>query len=479
MGSPVHPGPGGRLLVRGAVVLTMDQAAGTLTPGEVLIEDGTIRAIGTRIAPAETAGAEVVEVPDAIVLPGFVDTHRHTWQAVIRHIAADWTHGHYMTGIHAGLSKHFQPEDTHIGNLLGALEALDSGITTLLDWSHNLATPEHADAAVEGLLESGVRAVFAHGGGAPQWASLPSTVPHPEDARRIRSRYFAGDDQLVTMAMALRGPQFATKETTLGDFRLARDLGLRISIHVGDGEWGRTRPVAWMREQALLGDDVTYVHCNTLADDELEMIAASGGTASVSADIELSMGHGWPATGRLLAVGVRPSLSIDVCTLNSGDIFGAMRSTIAAERALGNAAAAAKGTVVDALVPSCREVLEFATVEGARATGLLARTGTLAPGKDADLVVLRTDTPGMLPLNNPYGAIVYSAHPGTVDTVLVRGRIVKRSGRLVGVDLDRIRRLAEASRDRIFRRAQDDPVIPGAHLGGTWFPAPMPAVPPP
>src|SRR5215211_1947156 len=101
MGSPVHPGPGGRLLVRGAVLLTMDQA------------------VGTRIAPAETAGAEVVEVPDAIVLPGFADTHRHTWQAVIRNIAADWTHGHYMTGIHAGLSKHFQPEDTYTGNLLG------------------------------------------------------------------------------------------------------------------------------------------------------------------------------------------------------------------------------------------------------------------------------------------------------------------------------------------------------------------------
>jgi 5-methylthioadenosine/S-adenosylhomocysteine deaminase len=466
---------GGRLLVRGGVVLTLDPALGTLSPGEVLVAGGVIAAVGADLGPVD---AEVIDLPGSIVLPGFVDTHRHTWQAVIRHIAADWTHGHYMTGIHAGLSKHFRPEDTYIGNLLGTLEALDAGITTLLDWSHNLATPDHADAAVQALLASGARAVFAHGGGAPQWQAPPSPVPHPEDARRIRAEYFSGDDGLVTMAMALRGPQFATKPTTLGDFRLARDLGLRVSVHVGDGEWGRTRPVAWMRQAGLLGPDVTYVHCNTLADDELAMIADSGGTASVSADIELSMGHGWPATGRLLAAGIRPSLSIDVCTLNSGDMFGAMRSTIASQRALNNAEAAARGTVVEALVPSCPDVVAFATVEGARATGLLDRTGTLSVGKEADLVVLATDSPGMFPVNNPWGAIVYSGHPGTVDTVLVRGNVVKRGGRLVGHDLARVRRQAEAARDRLFARAADDPVTADAHLGGTWFPAPMVAAPP-
>jgi 5-methylthioadenosine/S-adenosylhomocysteine deaminase len=479
---PDPDGPGPALLVRGGVVITLDPATGTLTPGEVLVAGGVIRAVGERIPPEQAAGAEVIDVPGSIVLPGFIDTHRHTWQAVIRQIAADWTLGHYMTGIHAGLSRHFRPEDTYIGNLLGTLEALDSGITTLLDWSHNLATPEHADAAVQALLESGARAVFAHGGGAPQWQAPPSPVPHPQDARRVRDRWFSGegpDQGLVTMAMALRGPQFATKETTVDDFRLARDLGLRVSVHVGDGEWGRTRPVAWMREAGLLGDDVTYVHCNTLADDELAMIAGSGGTASVSADIELSMGHGWPATGRLLAAGIRPSLSIDVCTLNSGDMFGAMRSTIASQRALANAEAAARGTVVDALVPSCPDVVGFATVEGARATGLLDRTGSLTVGKDADLIVLSTDSPGMFPLNNPWGAIVYSGHPGTVDTVLVRGNVRKRGGRLVGADLARVRRLAEASRDRLFARAADDPATADAHLGGTWFPAPMTAAPPP
>jgi 5-methylthioadenosine/S-adenosylhomocysteine deaminase len=319
--------------------------------------------------------------------------------------------------------------------------------------------------------------VFAHGGGAPQWRDPPSAVPHPVDARRVRDQHFAGDGGLVTMAMALRGPQFTTKPVTIDDFGLARDLGLRITVHVGDGEWGRTRPVAWMHEVGLTGPDVTYVHCNTLADDELDIIAATGGTASVSADIELSMGHGWPATGRLLAAGIRPSLSIDVCTLNSGDIFGAMRSTIASQRALNNAAAAERGTVVDELVPSCRDVVGFATVEGARATGMLDRIGTLTPGKEADLVVLSTDSPGMFPVNNPWGAIVYSAHPGTVDTVLVAGTVVKRDGVLVGHDLAGVRRRAEASRDRLFERVKTDPVTADAHLGGTWFPEPMRAAP--
>jgi cytosine/adenosine deaminase-related metal-dependent hydrolase len=455
-----------RLLIRAGTVLTIDPQLGDLSPGEILVEDGEVAAVGTDLGATDV---ELIDLPASIALPGFIDTHRHTWQAVIRNIAADWTLGHYMTGIHNGLSKHFRPQDTYAGNLLGTLEALDSGITTLLDWSHNLATPEHADAAVEALVDSGARCVFAHGGGAPQWSSPPSEVPHPDDARRIKSQFFASDDQLVTMALALRGPQFTTKEVTRGDYRLAHELGCRITVHVGDGEWGRTRPIEWLRDEGLLSDLVTYVHCNTLADDELDMIAASGGTASVSADIELSMGHGWPATGRLLAAGIQPSLSIDVCTLNGGDMFGAMKATVAAERALRNAAAADAGTVVDELVPSCRDVVEYATIAGARANGMEARTGSLTPGKRADVIVLSTDSAAMLPVNNPYGSIVYSANPGVVDTVLVDGVVVKRDGRLLA-DLERVRRLAYESRDYLFARGADDPAIPGARVGGDWTP---------
>jgi 5-methylthioadenosine/S-adenosylhomocysteine deaminase len=458
-----------RLLIRGGTVLTLDPALGDPSPGEVLIEGGKIAEVGHGI---EAGDAEVIEAgSDSIVLPGFVDTHRHTWQAPVRNIAADWTLGHYLTGIHAGLSKFFRPDDTYIGNLLGTLEALNSGITTLLDWSHNLATPEHADAAVKGLMDSGSRAVFAHGGGAPQWAPIPNEVPHPDDAKRVKEQYFSSDDQLVTMAMALRGPQFATRETTLLDYELAREIGSRITVHVGDGEFGKSRPVEWMNEEGLLGEDVTYVHCNMLGDDELKMIGDSGGTASVSADIEMSMGHGWPATGRLLAAGVPVSLSIDVASLNGGDMFAAMKSTVECERALRNAAADKDGTVLETLSPSSRQVLEFATIEGARATGLDDKVGTLTPGKEADVVIVRTDSdPGMYPVNNPYGGVVFNAHPGVVDTVLVGGKFVKRDGELVGQDMDRVKRLAYESRDYLFEQAAKDAALAGAATGGEWIP---------
>jgi 5-methylthioadenosine/S-adenosylhomocysteine deaminase len=457
-----------KLLIRGGTVLTMDDGLGELTPGEVLVEGGKIAEVGRDL---DAGDAEVIEVgQDSIVMPGFVDTHRHTWQAPVRNIAADWTLGHYLTGIHAGLSKYFRPEDTYTGNLLGTLEALNSGITTLLDWSHNLATPEHADAAVKGLMDSGSRAVFAHGGGAPQWAPLPNEVPHPDDAKRIKEQYFSSEDQLVTMAMALRGPQFATRETTQKDYELAREIGTRITVHVGDGEFGKSRPVEWMNSEGLMGDDVTYVHCNMLGDDELKMIGDSGGTASVSADIEMSMGHGWPATGRLLDAGVPVSLSIDIASLNGGDMFAAMKSTVECERALRNAAADKEGTVLPSLTPGSKDAVAFATIEGARANGLGDKVGSLTPGKEADVIVLRTDDPGMLPVNNPYGAVVFNGHPGVVDTVIVAGEPVKRDGRFVNQDMDRVKRLAYESRDHLFEQAKSDEAISEAAPGGKWMP---------
>jgi 5-methylthioadenosine/S-adenosylhomocysteine deaminase len=460
-----------RILIRGGYVLSIDPAIGDLPGGDVLVEGERI----LDVAPSIDVGdCEVIDASDRIVMPGFVDTHRHTWQAPWRNIASDWTLFHYLWGLHTGLSKYYRPEDTYAGNLLGTVEALDSGITTLLDWSHNLATPEHADAAIQGLRDSGARAVFAHGGGNQQWGVVPqNTVHHPEDARRIRSEHFSSQDGLVTMALALRGPQFTTEEVALHDWRLANDLDLRITVHVGDGELGRTRPIAWLRREGLLNDRTTYVHCCTLADDELQMIADSGGTASVSADVEMQMGHGWPATGRLLDVGIRPSLSVDVCTSTGGHMFGLMRTALGTQRALDNDAHfAAGGSFMNGepLKLSSRDMIEFATIEGARACGLDDRIGSVTPGKQADLILLRTDTLGMSPLNHAPGAVVYNAHPGLVDTVLVAGRVVKRDGVLVGTDPRAIVARGQAARDHVLAAAGQDELIRDVALGGGWVP---------
>src|SRR4051794_25797115 len=193
-----------RTLIKGGTVISVDPAVGDFDPGDVLIEDGTIRAVGRGI---DAGDAEVIDAPDRIVMPGLIDTHRHTWQALFRNIGSDWTLAHYLTGLHGTLSGLYRPEDTYAGNLIGALEALDSGITTLLDWSHNLNTPEHADAAVTALRESGMRAIFAHGSGHRHWQPV-STLPHSDDIRRVREQWFASDDGLVTLFLAPRGNQF-------------------------------------------------------------------------------------------------------------------------------------------------------------------------------------------------------------------------------------------------------------------------------
>jgi cytosine/adenosine deaminase-related metal-dependent hydrolase len=458
-----------RTLITGGTVLSLDPQIGDLPTGDVLIEDGRIAAVAPSI---EAEDCEVIDANDHIVMPGFVDTHRHTWQAPVRNIAADWNLFHYLAGLHTGLSRHFRPQDTYAGNLLGTIEALDSGITTLLDWSHNLNTPEHADAAVAGLKDSGARAIFAHGGGAPQWQVLPNPNAHPEDARRVREQHFSSDDGLVTMALALRGPQFTDPEASRHDWRLAEELGLRITVHVGDGELGKTRPIEWLRAEGLLNDRTTYVHCNTLGDDELQMIADTGGTASVAAIVEMQMGHGWPATGRLLEVGIRPSLSIDVCSAIGGDMFSPMRTTLVTQRAITNAELEERGVSLSGGEPlglTCRDMLEFATIEGARACGLEDKVGSLTPGKDADIILIRTDTPAMTPLNNPAGAVVYNAHPGLVDTILVAGNVVKRDG-VLSVDAQRAQRLAEETKEHLIRATVDDERIGDRSFDGNWLP---------
>lgn len=451
-----------RTLLRGGTIITAAHPGEVLPNTDILIgADGTIEQIGQNLS---AEGAEVIDVAGRIVHPGFVDTHRHTWQSVVRNLASDWSLTEYLAGLHTGLSKHFRPEDTYTANYLGALEALDSGITTLVDWSHNLATPQHADAAVQALHDTGMRAVFAHGGGAAQWGSLPSAVPHPEDARRVRDQYFSSNDGLVTMALALRGPQFTTPEVNRIDFQLAEDLDLRVTVHVGDGYWGKSGPVRKLAEDGLLSERNTYVHCCTLGDDELALIADSGGSASVAPDVEMQMGHGFPATGRLLKAGVRPTFSIDVCSSNGGDMYSTMRTAIGMQRALDNEPSVETGAVLERISLTCADVVSFATIDGANAAGLGDVTGSIEVGKAADLVILDDQSLALTPLNNPLGSLVYSAHPGLVRDVFVQGRRVKKDGHLVGLDYLALRSKAEQSREYLLAE------MPEARLDGTWHP---------
>jgi cytosine/adenosine deaminase-related metal-dependent hydrolase len=449
----------GRKVIRRTWAVTLDDKLGDVRDADILIEDGRIAEIGPEL---DAGDAEELPGEGTIAIPGFVDTHRHTWQSLVRGVGCDWTLDDYFQGIRGMVGWHYRPEDVYAGNIAGALEALNAGVTALLDWSHIQNSPEHSDAAIAALRETRGRAVFAYGNSNRGWQPV-SDEPHSRDAVRIRGEHFASDDDLVTMMLALRGPQWSTLNVTQHDFELARELDVRITVHVGDGLWGlRTQPILRLHERGLLGPDVTYVHCNSLLDEEYRLMADSGATASISAELEMHMGHGFPPTGKLREVGIEPSLSVDVVDSVPGDMFSTMRTTLAMERALVHQRHLDLGEMTPRGGITARDVLRFATIEGARACGLDDRIGSLSPGKQADVVLVSTDAWNMIPFNDPLGAVVSQAGIANVDTVLVAGEVVKRDGRLLHASLPRVRALAEASRDRLYEAV-------GVRVGEGWF----------
>lgn len=437
-----------RTLVRNGYVVSLDPEIGTHPGYDVLVEDGVIAAVG----PGLDAGdADVVDASGTIVLPGFVDTHRHMWQTNLRGILPACGLGEYMKDVMFDYGHRYRPEDMYAGNLWGALDALNAGVTTVIDYSHCSNTPEHVDAAIEALRASGIRAMFAYGTPTGPAALMDGGAPHPEDARRARAQHFSSNDDLLTFALALRGPGLCPPDRVAADWAFARELDARITVHVGMKFPGlRIEAVRELHDAGLLGDDTTYVHLNTNTDAELKLIADSGGSASVSPYVEMIMGHGYPPIGRLMKHGVTPSLSVDVTTTAPGDMFTQMRTALAQDRL------SAFSDDPDAeFTPTLthEDVLRCATVAGAAACGLEDRIGTLTPGKQADLLMVRADDVNTFPVLDPVSTVVVSADTSNIDTVMVRGEIRKRHGQLVGVDLGALRAQVERSRDHVLAAA--------------------------
>ena len=434
-----------QLLIECGTLITMDPDSAAIGPNRILVEDGKILAVAPYL---EAPDAERIDARDMIVLPGFIDTHRHTWQSCLRHRCVDiYPTINYFQEMMYKRGPRYRPEDVWIGNYLGAVSAIDGGVTTMFDWSQVQNSPEHSDAAVDALWQSGIRGVFGHGWSLadPSYRAANSTQHHPHDITRLRRDYFTSDDALLTLAMAGRGPEIASREVWMADLKLARELGIRSSIHMGAHKpSGAKRAIAQMQAEDMLGPDLTFVHCNCCHDDELQMIADHGVTVSLGVNVELnSIGIGDIPLDRLLSLGVKPSLSGDTETLGSADMFSQMRSALAAYRAfVGNGHSTAKDAPPTITTD---DVLAYATVEGARANGLLHKTGTITLGKAADIIMLRLGDINILPVIDPVASIVSGCHPGNVDTVMVEGRILKRGGRLVNVDIAGVRQRAEAS----------------------------------
>ncbi len=452
-----------RMLIKGGIVLTQDPALGEMNGADILIEDDRIAAVGRNLS---ADGARTIDATGDIVIPGFIDTHRHTWETSIRTCAPDFALITYFGSILDKFAPHYRPDDVYAANLWGSLECINAGITTLVDWSHIMNTPAHADEAIRGLQESRIRSVFAYGFGntslvdwwfGPDYAGSVLTSDGP-DARRIRKQYFNSDEGRITMALATRGPNFCKPDVVRHDWLLAKELGLNITVHVAMDRFGYTKmQVTTLRDMDLLYPNTTYVHASHFTDEEWALARDSGGNVSFAPQIEVQMGHGWAPAVTALHYDLPIGLSSDVATTAPSDQFTQMRSIFGSER--GRKHQEAWDANLDGLEASpglitSRQVLSWATIGGAQVAGIADRTGSITPGKQADIVVIDGSAVNVAPIIDPVGAVVCAADVSNVKTVLVAGEMLKEDFRLKA-SLGAPRQAVEASRDYLISKFGD------------------------
>ncbi|HJR91244.1 MAG TPA: amidohydrolase family protein [Acidimicrobiia bacterium] len=408
----------GTTLIAGGCVLTLDAKIGNFSVADVLIEAGKVVEVGTGL---RARGAEVVDASEAIVMPGFVDSHRHAWQSLFRNSGDD--------SLVADYGAYYTPEDVYAASLGGLLAAVDAGITTVVDWFDLDPGPEFTEAALSAHAEAGSRSVFAVGGGDGDWR---------HDLSRLHQGW--GDRPLTSLAAGVSGlPDFDVFEA---DWQFARDLGLRVHSHVrGAGS------VADLGRHRLLSGAVTLVGCTDLGEDDFDAVKSTGAAVALTPAAGMAGGAGAPPVQQLIDRGIRPGLGVGSDSGSPGDIFAQMRAVISIQHAtVFDRKLAGKAGLPTLL--NTREVIRYATSDGARAAGLPPGLGTLAPGSPADVIVLRTDRPNIHPINDPIGAVVWGMDTSNVDWVFVDGRPLKQAG-ILEADVPAVRRDVEAAAARV------------------------------
>ncbi|AUX26129.1 amidohydrolase [Sorangium cellulosum] len=434
-------------LLKGGAVLSMDPNVGDFAQGDVLVQGKHIIAVGPNLYAPD---ATIINAAGTIAMPGFVDTHHHQYQTALRSFLSDGLladdglpHGdrNYLDYIHSTITPVFRPQDAFVAVFASALSQLDAGVTTVVDTSQVGHSPDHTDAVIEALQESGRRTVFVYSPGVG-----PDNI-FPNDLQRLQLQYFSSTDQLVTLAMGgeLFDPAFRDY------WAIGRQNGLLIVTHLV-GHLGQQTLVEQLDSEGLLGPDLEFIHASGISAASWQAIADAGVRVSIAAPIEMAMRHGMPPIQAALDLGIQPSLSTDVeCTMTA-DFFTQMRGVFTLQRALINERALAGEPNLPELL-TCRDVIRFATVEGARVAGLSHKIGSLTPGKEADILLLRADAINVAPLNNVPGAVVTLMDRSNVDTVIVGGKIRKWRGRLVGAPVNLLRAALEASRDYLLTTA--------------------------
>jgi 5-methylthioadenosine/S-adenosylhomocysteine deaminase len=450
---PEHSGRRGRrYVIRGGAVMSMDPTVGDFAQADVLVEGQKIVAVGPNL---NVGGAPSIDARGRIVMPGFVDTHHHLFETALRSFLAD---GLLFDGLDANITQNYfqkilltfapqyTPEDVYINTLFGSLSQLDAGVTTVHDISQIHHSPAHSDASIKALRDGGRRAVFGYF----ESAGGVAGNQYPADARRIRTQHFSSFDQLVTMTMGgeiyLPGYEVA--------WALGRELGLQVAAHIV-GTFGMRPTFDTLANAGAFGADNLFIHMTGMSDFAWQKARDAGAAVSLAVPIEMNMAHGTPPILKAQSLGFRPSLSTDVeCTLTA-DMFTQMRTAMALQRMFVNANKLGEPNVPPTSGPllTTRDVIGYATLNGARDLKLDAKVGSLTPGKEADIVILDAEAINVTPLNHVPGAVVSLMERSNVETVIVAGQVRKWKHRLLDVNLNKLRRDLENSRDRIFAAA--------------------------
>jgi cytosine/adenosine deaminase-related metal-dependent hydrolase len=468
-----HGRRGRRYIIRGGSVMSMDANVGDFAQADVLVEGKKILAVGPNLHAGD---ADVIDARGRVVMPGFIDTHHHQFETALRSFLADGILINDQSNTPSGNVTYYEyilltfapvyrPQDVYINELFGGLSQLDDGVTTVHDISQIHHSPQHSDAAIQGLIDAGRRAAFGYFEGAgrthgPRYA-------YPQDAFRIKQQWFSSSDQLVSMIMG--GEVYLGAPTYTQSWHIGRQLGLQVAAHILS-PFG-IRPIMDLLAQGKggvngdigLGPDNLFIHMTGMSDMSWQAVKDAGAHVSLAVPIEMNMRHGMPPILKTLSLGIQPSLSSDVEVTMTADFFTQMRSTMNIQRALVNKMILEPQLgIVDWPAPpppgtpdllTTRDVLRFATINGAQDLRLDKKTGSLTPGKEADIIILDATAINVAPLNQVPGAVVSLMDRTNVETVIVAGKVRKWKGKLLDVDLPHLRQQLEASRDYIFAAA--------------------------
>ncbi len=431
------PGP---ILFRDATIVTLAEGRPDVEHGDLLVADGRVAAIGVGMA---NDSATPVDARGMLLMPGFVDGHRHCWQGSLRRLIPDADLPEYMAVTHDGVARHYRPEDMEIGDTVALLGALDSGFTTVVDLSHNSRSRAHSDAVLRAYERTGIRAVHASAPpNAGEWEGL-----WPDDLDRLSATIDAMP--LVTLRMAIDMRRVRPVEELLA---FARSRGLAITMDGVMGA-GSSEELTRLGADGLLGPDITLIHATSLTESAWQAILSAGVriVLATTSDEQLGLAGGYPPVQRVMDGGIRPGLSVDVEIALAGDPFTQMRATLLTQRMAATAEKMAGGPMPRRL--GTREVLDWAISGGAESAGLAATIGSLAPGMAADLLLVDLADAVVIPAGDPIATIVHGIDRASIRGVLVGGAVRKWDGRLVGVDLAEVADRAERSRSHLLERA--------------------------